>query len=635
MALARGRLLTPSYLPRCRVGPGRAGLLALACGLLAGGALPARAWAEDGAGPERSSSPAAADRPAIRFSAPVNGQYVGGVVRLLAEVTYSRRVDHVGFYRDNTLLGVDFDAPYEWAWDTRPGRDGPAALEARAVDADFHEGVTPSTVVTVDNTLPEVRLLQPEERAVVVGDVPLAAEARDAGGVQLVRFLANGRPIGESTHAPYQATWASQDLPNGRYAVQARAVDLAGNGANTEPVHVRIANFNRAPVLEPVGAQRLEEGKEFRLALKAADLDGPRDLLTFQAANLPPWLTLDASTGELRGTPPATEVASRNASKTYPGVQLQACDPEPLCDTEEISLTVTDTNRPPEVTVPTEVSVKEGETLVIAVKGRDPDGEPVTCAARGLPDWAAFNVSSCTLRGVPGHDVASQKEPLMPVPAVTFQICDPKPLCTGVPVQITVADVNLGPMWQDLPPTLTADEGRPIDLYFDAVDPDGDRLRLEAKRLPDGAKFEQGAGKSSALFSWEPRGDQSGTHEMTVIASDGQLEASAIVTVVVRERSRSISGTVVDNRDRPVRNLIVQLIRGGTVETEAKTDTAGFYLFKDLQADNYMVRPELNSLPTTGGVGTVRVLSVTPQVYRMDLRKGDQRGLDFVVESKQ
>lgn len=555
---------------------------------------------------------------------------MAGLVRIAIEVVHNHPVAQVSLSKNGELLGVDFDPPFEAAWDTRNEADGPFILEAAALDGDFRRG-SARISVTVDNTLPSVALTEPPESTVAVGTIRLAAEASDVIGIGSVRFLANGTMVGEALTPPYRFAWDTNTVPNTRYAIQARAFDRAGNSVNSTEAMVRVANFNRHPVLQPIGPKTVVESAVLAFTVKGSDPDAPRDPVSYQAFNLPPWAAFDAKTGEFTGRPPATEASLKHRTKEYPAVRFEVCDPQPLCDSEEITVAVTDSNAPPLVKPVGDHDIKEGETLAFKVEAQDPDGDEMTCRARGLPKWATFHVSSCTFRGTPGSTVASLGERVVEYKDVMFEVCDKQPVCSSQLSTIRVLDVNGSPGWDVLPDQEGAEDQR-LEVDVKAVDPDGDKLKLKAEMLPDGATLSD-YGDGAGRVAWQPRSDQSGRYEALLSVTDSDLSALLVIAIRVSERMLAISGVVADEQEQPYAGVLIRLISKGTAVQEVTTNEQGFYLLTDLKPGAYVVKPsyELERAFETKG-GKLKDVSFAPPSRRVELMAVDYRGLDFLIE---
>ncbi len=107
------------------------------------------------------------------------------------------------------------------------------------------------TVGQETDTVPpeEVVLTAPASGATVTGTVTLTASASDNFGVAAVDFHDGATLLGTDTQAPFSVSWNSRNGPNGGHTLTARARDLAGNVATSQPVTVTVDNDLTAPVV--------------------------------------------------------------------------------------------------------------------------------------------------------------------------------------------------------------------------------------------------------------------------------------------------------------------------------------------------------------------------------------------------
>lgn len=571
----------------------------------------------------------AAESPRVRFETVTDGQHVAGVVRLHIEALHGRPVTQVIFSKGGDVLATDFEPPFEYEWDTRKEPDGPVVVEASAQDADFHQGGVRLTV-TVDNTPPSVTLVQPEDGLLATGTVMLEAQASDVIGMDMVRFLASGTTIGEASEPPYQFAWDTNSVPNIRYGIQAHAVDRAGNSVNSREARVRVSNFNREPKLDPIGDKTITESQPLLFTITGADPDAPRDPVRYRASNLPPWASFDEKTATFSGTPPSTETSVKHPTKVYEGIRFEMCDPQPLCDSEHITITVVYSNSAPIVEPLKEYTIKEGEALAFQVKVRDPDGDPLTCRVRRLPKWAVFAPSTCTFRGTPGFEVASLEERTVEFSEIKFEVCDQEPLCSSQVTTIKVTDVNSAPVWDPIPDQEAGEEQR-LEIDLRATDADGDVPNLRAEVLPDGAKLLDN-GDGTGRITWRPRADQSGRYEVLVSATDPDHNALITVSIRINERVLAISGVILDDqREEPVPGALVRLVSKGTTVQETTTDKNGFYIFTRLKPGTYVVKPDYTVEKSfLAKAAKAETPVFRPQTQRVELISTDYRGLDFL-----
>jgi len=95
-------------------------------------------------------------------------------------------------------------------------------------------------------------------------------------------------------------------------------------------------------------------------------------------------------------------------------------------------------------------------------------------------------------------------------------------------ITITVNNVNRAPEIEPIN-DITADEGTLISFVVTASDPDNDDITCYGDNLPAGSTFE------NYTFEWTPGYDQAGTHIMSFVATDGELEDVEGVIITVND----------------------------------------------------------------------------------------------------
>ncbi|MFZ2752768.1 MAG: PHB depolymerase family esterase [Lysobacteraceae bacterium] len=92
----------------------------------------------------------------------------------------------------------------------------------------------------LDGVAPTATITAPANGATVSGAVTIAANASDDIGLDHVEFLLDGALLGSDATAPYAYSWNSTTASNGAHALQARAIDLAGNSGSSAAVNVTV-----------------------------------------------------------------------------------------------------------------------------------------------------------------------------------------------------------------------------------------------------------------------------------------------------------------------------------------------------------------------------------------------------------
>ena len=216
--------------------------------------------------------------------------------------------------------------------------------------------------------------------------------ATDADG-DPVSYSATNLPAGASFGAGTFSWTPGFDQAGSYPGVRFEARDGRG-GTDSEDITITVADVNRAPVLAGVGNRDTAEGQGLQVALSASDPDG--DPLTYLASNVPAGAVFSA--GGLSWTPGFDQAG------TYPSVHFEVSDGRGGTDSEDITLAVTDTNRPPMLGVVGNKAADEGRRLTFTLSASDPDGDAVTFSALGLPEGASF--SGATFAWTPGFGQA-------------------------------------------------------------------------------------------------------------------------------------------------------------------------------------------------------------------------------------
>ena len=174
--------------------------------------------------------------PAVSLSSPTTGSVLSTTTIITAIATDNVAVARVEFFVDAQLTATDTTAPYSATWNPASVALGSHVLTARAYDNGGNVTTSAAATVTVtDTTKPTVALTKPGTNTTVArsSTITLAATAADDRVVARVEFLVNGVLKCSVTVAPYTCRWTVPNARSIRYAIKARAVDAAGNTAET------------------------------------------------------------------------------------------------------------------------------------------------------------------------------------------------------------------------------------------------------------------------------------------------------------------------------------------------------------------------------------------------------------------
>jgi hypothetical protein len=303
---------------------------------------------------------------------------------------------------------------------------------------------------------------------------------------------------------------------------------------------------NRPPTIGGVPGIGVDAGSTYSFEPRASDPDG--DTLTFSAANLPAWASINSSTGVVTGTPADADVGmtseisievtdSAAVAQLEPfriQVRARATTPTPPTPTPE------PVNRAPTISGTPATTVVAGSAYTFQPDAIDADGNALTFSIDNRPTWATFSTSTGRLSGTPAAGNVGTTT------GVVIRVSDGL-TSTALPtfnLQVTATPpTNRAPVISGTPPTsvvaLTAYAFTPS-----ASDPDGTTLTFGVQNRPTWATFNTSTGRLSGT----PTATQLGTFSnIRITVSDGtatvSLPAFAITVTQAANRAPVISGT--------------------------------------------------------------------------------------------
>lgn len=201
-------------------------------------------------------------------------------------------------------------------------------------------------------------------------------------------------------------------------------------------------SVNAAPTFTSTNVTNIDEDSAYEYTVTASDSDG--DTLTLAAGTVPNWLTFDAATGVLSGTPLRDDVGDHAVSITV----------SDGTDTATLSFTITVSlvNSAPMVSSTAITSADQDSAYAYTLTATDSDGDALTFSATTLPSWLMFDANSGVLSGTPAeadvgdHDVVLSVSDGIESSTDTFVIS-----VAGAPMQSDAALViyndAANPMW--------------------------------------------------------------------------------------------------------------------------------------------------------------------------------------------
>src|SRR6185436_4224861 len=263
---------------------------------------------------------------------------------------------------------------------------------------------TTTLLIAPANQAPD--LLRPADRTVREGEtVRLRLAASDPEGDELI--FSSGLLPGGAFLDPHtgQLEWTPGFFQHGVFEVPFSVSD--GELTTTRTATITVLNVNAAPVFDDLGRFEVREGQPVTFRVRAFDPDNPAfvpqerkengtltDLqgtpptVTCRASGLPAGAAFDAETLVFTWTPGFSDAGAHPV--TFTATDDGDGTGTPQGATATVDLQVLDANRPPVLTDVANQSVQRGASLELTVRATDPDGDPLTLTAPGLPRFATF-----------------------------------------------------------------------------------------------------------------------------------------------------------------------------------------------------------------------------------------------------
>jgi hypothetical protein len=276
-----------------------------------------------------------------------------------------------------------------------------------------------------------------------------------------------------------------------------------------------VGDVNRAPVLDVIADQGMDEGDTLDVSVTSTDPDG--DNITLVANNLPSFGSFTDSgdgTGSFHFTPSFANAGS------YPNIEVMATDNgiPALSGTVSFTLTVNNINRTPVLTSIPSQGMNEGDTLNVAVSSTDPDGDNITLMVNNLPSFCTFSNNgdgTGSLRFTPGFANAGDYQDLR----IIAKDNGSPSLSDTVAFTLTVDNVNRAPVLTPVS-DLSVDEGETLNVGISSTDPDLDAITLSAENLPPFGSFTDNGNGSGTLRFATVFGDAGFYPNIMAIATD-------------------------------------------------------------------------------------------------------------------
>ncbi|MBI2139692.1 hypothetical protein HYU14_02120 [Candidatus Woesearchaeota archaeon] len=412
---------------------------------------------------------------------------------------------------DQDALNYTFSAPFseEGSWQTDYGDAGTYNITITVTDGELSTSEEVTLVVHKVNVAPEITAAQPAEDSIAAKEgesVAFRIEAADKNKDALeINWEKDNSEAGQGNDFSYFADYGEA----GTHTIGALISD--GEEKILAEWTVNVEKVDRAALLEGFHDITVFETETVSLSLP----DFSRYGLEFEISkpledNL--WQTTYDDSGEYDIT---VTIRDREFSAS-----------------KNIRVAVLNKDRAPSLSGVPNYWIKETDQLTFNVQADDPDGDPITITAEGIPPGASFDgevftwkTNFDTIRKDNLIKKIADKFHLLYVPhKVVFTASSGESSDSETSI-IFVNDVNRGPVLEPIGP-IEIEEGERIVLGPQAADPDGDAISFSFKGFMDQAEKLTGF-------------DDAGIYQVEVTASDGFLEDTQTAEITVREKNRA------------------------------------------------------------------------------------------------
>lgn len=355
--------------------------------------------------------------------------------------------------------------------------------------------------------------------------------------------------------------WNTDEQHDGQYEVDVTAAE--GDFRVTRTASIAVNEVNQAPVLESIDDVTSSVNLAVAISLSATDADLPANPLSFDVtladgSTLPNWLSFDAATQTLSGTPDEADIGTV-------ALLANVTDDGGLGDSQMFNVNVV--ANPFSLEVADTQSVSEGSELSFTATIDNTDGQPddVTLSATGVPSGATFDAATGVFSWTPTESDG-------PGDFIVTLTAASNDFTTSRDVAIAVIEVNEAPVLAGIDDQ-TVTEGSPLSVGVVAIDPDIPANDLtyavtlaDGGDLPNWLEFDT----SLLILSGIPAGSDAGTLMLraAVTDNDGLSDETTFEITVLA--------------DSPV---LVNSIPDFTVEQDMLFALAALNYFSDPNAD--------------------------------------------------
>jgi hypothetical protein len=348
------------------------------------------------------------------------------------------------------------------------------------------------------------RLMAPVGNLAGITGKPMRISIAPVIPIPSVRYWAQP-PVTGAVFEKGEFRWTPTSSQTGLYRVGILAEAEDGFDSQTAQIQVQAA-VNHPPQLEPIADQTVIEGDTLVVVPTATDPDPDADPIRYSCLHIPQGAIF--SDDRFLWTPTLGQAGEY-------WISLIASDGTDG-DIMRVKITVVP-NQPPGFGAINPAVVSEGTTMTLVVPVSDPDGDPVELRLENPP--VGVRLENGLLSWTPDYSQAGHY-------SITIVAFDGL-LESRATVPITVLNTNRPPVIGQFPATQNLMIGRYLSIPIQAVDPDGDPVKISSPNLPPGANIE------GNTLTWMPGTIQTGIFDIEIVASDGFSSQSKVIEIRV------------------------------------------------------------------------------------------------------
>jgi len=475
---------------------------------------------------------------------------------------------------DFRVLATDLNKDeliYKWILDGKEAEEGQEfAYYATYSDAGVHK----LSAVVYDGTASasrewEINVENVDVEGLLDGIEDVQADENEDVKLKIPDFEKYGLAYSISEPLGSKNEWKTGYNDAGSYEI---IVHAEGKGfSKDKTVNVAVNDIDRAPVFDSMENEFVNEDRDVKITLNANDQDG--DEITYSASNLPEGSVLEENSFIWK---PGYDTVRKEGFVNKFLDKFRALDrsfyirfsasSKDRKIVQNVIITVKDVNRAPVLEDMEPITINEGETLRIAPKAYDPDGDKVKLGYSGFIDTDTFNS---------GFDDAGTYYVKVTASDGLLEV--------SKFAQIIINETNRAPMFGKIE-NAKAGENDNIALLLNAQDPDGDGITYSIDNPPEGSSLK------GNVFLWTPGFDVANKKEITdfdlvFAANDGKTETRQIAKVEVTDKNRmpkiiDATKSINANINKPV----IMSVKAADEDGDDLTYTWDFGIFQKYKA---------------------------------------------------